>query len=104
RNAMKFCIDPIIKIISDELNMQMITKKRYLKGDRIDVKRIGYRDMFDIAEAGDKLRSSSVVNGHELRDALGLEHSDEDIHDELILTKNDTTKDESQLEEQNREE
>src|SRR5699024_5050009 len=48
RNAMKFCIDPIIKIISDELNMQMITKKRYLKGDRIDVKRIGYRDMFDI--------------------------------------------------------
>src|SRR5699024_5075899 len=69
RNAMKFCIDPIIKIISDELNMQMITKKRYLKGDRIDVKRIGYRDMFDIAEAVDKLRSSSVVNGHELRDA-----------------------------------
>ena len=97
RNAMKFCIDPIIKIISDELNMQMITKKRYLKGDRIDVKRIGYRDMFDIAEAVDKLRSSSVVNGHELRDALGLEHSDEDIHDEFILTKNYTTNDESYL-------
>src|SRR5699024_10188365 len=57
RNAMNFCIDPIIKIISDELNMQMITKKRYLKGDRIDVKRIGYRDMFDIAVAIDKLRS-----------------------------------------------
>src|SRR5699024_11596312 len=62
--------------------LQMITKKRYLKGDRIDVKRIGYRDMFDIAEAVDKLRSSSVVNGQELRDALGLEHSDEDIDSE----------------------
>src|SRR5699024_5562541 len=29
RNAMKFCIDPMIKIIIDELNMQMITNKRY---------------------------------------------------------------------------
>lgn len=88
RNAMKFCIDPIIKIISDEINMQFIDKKKYLKGESIQVKRISYRDMFDNAVAVDKLRSSGVVNGHELRDELGMEHSDNPIHDEYIMTKN----------------
>jgi hypothetical protein len=44
--------------------------------------------MFDIAVAVDKLRSSSVANGHELRDEIGLEHSDDPIHDEFIMTKN----------------
>lgn len=91
RNAMKFCIDPIIKMISDELNMQLLSKREYLNdGARIEVRRISYRDMFDVAVAVDKLRSSSVVNGHELRDELGLEYSDDEIHDKYILTKNYT--------------
>lgn len=88
RNGMKFCVDPIIKIISDELNMQFIEYRNYLKGERITIKRISYRDMFDVAVAVDKLRSSSVADGHELRDEIGLEHSDDPIHDEFIMTKN----------------
>ncbi|MDY0396786.1 phage portal protein [Virgibacillus halophilus] len=88
RNAMKFCIDPIITIIGDELNMQFVDEMDYRNGDCINIKRISYRDMFDIAVAVDKLRSSSVVNGHELRDAIGLEYSDDPIHDEFIMTKN----------------
>lgn len=88
RNAMKFCIDPILKIISDELNSTLISKSSYLKGERITIKRISYRDLFDVAEAVDKLRSSSVVDGHELRDELGMEHSDDPIHSEFIMTKN----------------
>lgn len=91
RNYMKFCIDPIITIISDELNRQMYSETDYLSGDRIQVKRISYRDMFDVATAIDKLRSSSVANGHELRDEIGLEYSDDPIHDEFIMTKNYTT-------------
>lgn len=88
RNAMKFCIDPILKIISNELNFILVKKADYLKGEQILIKRISYRDMFDIAVAVDKLRSSSVVNGHELRDEIGLEHSDDEIHDAFIMTKN----------------
>lgn len=88
RNGMKFCVDPIIKIISDELNMQLVEYRNYLKGERITIKRISYRDMFDVAVAVDKLRSSSVADGHELRDEIGLEHSDDPIHDEFIMTKN----------------
>ncbi|GAB3797339.1 phage portal protein [Virgibacillus kimchii] len=88
RNGMKFCIDPILTIIKDELNMQFVDRSDYLKGERIEVKRISYRDMFDVAAAIDKLRSSSVANGHELRDEVGLEHSDNPIHDEFLMTKN----------------
>lgn len=88
RNGMKFCVDPILTIFKDELNMQFVDQYDYLKGERIEVKRISYRDMFDIAVAVDKLRSSSVANGHELRDEIGLEHSDDPIHDEFIMTKN----------------
>lgn len=88
RNGMKFCVDPIIRIIHDELNMQFVEQSDYLKGERIQIKRISYRDMFDIAVAVDKLRSSSVANGHELRDEIGLEHSEDPIHDKYIRTKN----------------
>lgn len=88
RNGMKFCIDPILIIIKNELNMQFISQSNYFKGERIDIKRISYRDMFDVAVAIDKLRSSAVTNGHELRDEIGLEHSDDPIHDEFIMTKN----------------
>lgn len=88
RNGMKFCIDPIITIIRDELNMQNVEYENYLNGERIMIKRISYRDMFDIAVAIDKLRSSSVANGHELRDEAGFEHSDDPIHDEYLMTKN----------------
>jgi len=38
--------------------------------------------------AVDKLRSSTVANGHELRDEIGLEYSDDPIHDLFIMTKN----------------
>lgn len=88
RNAMKFCIDPINTIISDELNIRFVDEYDYREGDCINIKRISYRDMFDVAVAVDKLRSSSVADGHELRDEIGLEHSDDPIHDKFILTKN----------------
>lgn len=88
RNGMKFCVDPIITIISDELNMQFIDQYDFLNGERIDIKRISYRDMFDIAVAIEKLRTSTVADGHELRDEIGLEYSDDPIHDEFIMSKN----------------
>src|SRR5699024_450234 len=88
RNAMKFCIDPIIKIISDELNMQLVSESDYLKGERIQIKRISYRDIFDIAVAIDKLISSGAFNGDEIRDETGFELTDEEIHKKYFITKN----------------
>ena len=88
RNYMRFCIDPIVKIIKDEANMQFISKRDYLKGDRVQVKRMSYRDIFDIAAGAEKLRGIAAIDGHEMRDELGMEHSDDPIHDKFFMTKN----------------
>lgn len=88
KNYMKFCIDPIIKLVNTELNGRFVDRADYIKGDRIIVKRMSYRDMFDVAVAIDKLRASSVFDGHELRDEAGAEQSDNPIHDKFLITKN----------------
>lgn len=88
RNYMIFCIDPILKIINDELNAQLVDKVEYLKGNDISIRRIRYRDLFDIATAIDKLIASGAFNGNEMRDEAGYEQTDEEIHKKYFITKN----------------
>ncbi len=88
RNFMTFCVDFFLKKIGDEFNGKFFTKQEYLNGNRMDIRRVKYRDMFDVATAVDKLRSSGTANGHELRDKLGMEESDDPIHDKYVITKN----------------
>lgn len=88
RNYMKFAIDPILKVIESELNMQFIPKRDYLNGKKIDIRRARYRDIFDVATALDKLIASSAFKGNELRDELGYEMTDEEIHNTYFVTKN----------------
>ncbi|WP_422385899.1 phage portal protein [Paraliobacillus zengyii] len=88
RNFMTFCIDSLLKKIKDEFDGKFFSKQEYLSGKRMDIRRITYRNMFDVATAVDKLRSSGVANGHELRDELGMEESDDPIHEKYVITKN----------------
>ncbi|UOQ87396.1 phage portal protein [Gracilibacillus salinarum] len=88
RNFMTFCIDSLLKKIKDEFDGKFFSKQEYLSGQRMDIRRVTYRNMFDVATAVDKLRSSGVANGHELRDELGMEESDDPIHDKYVITKN----------------
>ncbi|MFB4471818.1 phage portal protein [Oceanobacillus caeni] len=88
RNYMTFCIDPLLKKIGDELNMQLFDKTEYLNGDHINIRRATYSNMFDVANAVDKLRSAGVMNGNELRDELGLDRVDDKNMDAYVLTKN----------------
>lgn len=88
RNLMFFGIDPIVKKLKDELNGKFIDKGAFLNGEKLEIIRPTYRDIFDLATPADKLRSSGLANGHELRDKLGLEESDDPIHDKYVITKN----------------
>ncbi|MED3687298.1 phage portal protein [Peribacillus butanolivorans] len=89
RNYMTFCIDPFLKKIKDELNAKMIDKTDYLAGKKMETKRVSYSNMFDLAAAVDKLRSSGVANGNELREELGLEMVEDDpMLDKYVITKN----------------
>ncbi|WP_349730445.1 phage portal protein [Peribacillus frigoritolerans] len=89
RNYMTFCIDPFLKKIRDELNAKMIDKKEFLAGKKVETKRVSYSNIFDVAAAVDKLRSSGVANGNELREELGLERVEDDpMLDKYVITKN----------------
>lgn len=95
RNYMKFCIDPIVEIINDELNRQFISERDYLNGNKINVKRVSYKDMFDHAVAIDKLIASGAFKGNEIRDEVGYDQTDEEIHETYYITKNYQTADEA---------
>ncbi|UFU01330.1 phage portal protein [Radiobacillus kanasensis] len=89
KNYMVFCVNPFIKNIKDEGNYKFIKKKDYLeKNKRIDIRRVSYQSIFDLATQVDKLRSSGVMNGQELRDELNLERVDDPIMEEYVITKN----------------
>ncbi|GAA0491260.1 phage portal protein [Salinibacillus aidingensis] len=90
RNYMTFCIDPLLKKVKDEFSGKFIEKKDYMNGERLDIRRVSYRDLFDLASAVDKLVSSSVFTGNEVREAAGHERSDDELLDRHIITKNYT--------------
>lgn len=88
RNFMKFCIDPLLEKIKDEMNAKFIKKKEFLDGKHMDIKRISYRDIFDLATAIDKLISSSAFKPNEMREEAGWSKSDDPLLDKHIITKN----------------
>lgn len=88
RNFMRFCIDSFLRKISDELNSKLFTQPDYLNGRRLEIKRISYNNIFDVATAVDKLRASGVFSGNELREELGAERVDDEMMDQYFITKN----------------
>ncbi|MEH7389645.1 phage portal protein [Bacillus sp. JJ1474] len=85
---LKFCINPLNKKISDELNAKLIEKEDYLKGDKIQIRGIAELNPLEVANAVDKLRASGVYNGNEIREKLGDERVDNPALDEYVITKN----------------
>jgi HK97 family phage portal protein len=88
RNFMRFCIDSFLKKISDELNAKFFTREEFLDGRKIEIKRISYNNIFDVASSVDKLRASGVFNGNELREELGAERVEDEILEKYFITKN----------------
>lgn len=84
----KFCIGPLIKKLSDELNAKLIDKEDYLKGERIKVQGIAELNALEVADAVDKLRASGVYNGNQIREKLGDEPVDNPLLEEYVMTKN----------------
>lgn len=84
----KFCVGPLLKKIRDELNAKIIARSEYQKGKRIDVRGIAEMNPLELASAVDKLRSSGVYNGNEIRIKLGDEPVDNPSLNEYVITKN----------------
>ena len=84
---------PFVKQIKDEFTSKLIEKQEYEKGLRLKVYGVNEKSPLEMAQDADKLRGSAVANGHEIREMIGLEHSDDPIHDKFFITKNYTTSD-----------
>lgn len=94
KQYLKFCIDPLLKLIQDELTATSISKSSYMAGRRIKAKRSIYTNIFEIAEKIDKLIGSGGFSRNEIREEAGRERVDDPKMDEFILTKNYTTESE----------
>lgn len=95
KNYMFFTVSSLLKKIKDEADVKFITKKEFLNGKQIEIRKPSYRDIFDLATSIDKLISSGAFNGNEIRSETGYETTDEEIHKKYFITKNYTTSDEA---------
>ncbi|MGL4008877.1 phage portal protein [Staphylococcus nepalensis] len=87
----KFCLKPLIKKIEDELNAKLFKENEVLTGKSIRVVGINKKDPLELADAVDKLVSSSTFTPNQVLIMLGEEPSDDPQMDKYFVTKNYTT-------------
>lgn len=88
KNYMLFTASPLLKKIKDEADVKFFTKEEFLNGNCIDIRKVSYQSIFDLATSIDKIRASGIMNGNELRSELGLERVDNPMMDKYVMTKN----------------
>lgn len=86
---------PLIEQIKDEFTSKLIEKQDYKNGLKLKVYGVNEKSPLEMAQDADKLRASGVADGHEIRELMGFEHSDDPIHDKFFITKNYNTADEA---------
>lgn len=84
-----FAIDPYFKILEDGINISLIGKKDFLKGEyaRFNRMNINHRDIIDSANGIDKLTADGFSR-NEINKILGLPKINEPWADEHYITKN----------------
>ena len=87
-NYMTFCINPFLDRIRSELNGKLLEPEEFLRGDRIKIRAAAVENLFSVAMKADKLVSSGLFKGNEIREELGFERSDDPMLDKHLLTKN----------------
>lgn len=86
---------PLIEQIKDEFTSKLIDKTDYKNGLKLKVYGVNEKSPLEMAQDADKLRASGVADGHEIRELMGFEHSDDPIHDKFFITKNYNTANEA---------
>lgn len=83
----RYCIEPLIKLIEDELNAKLLTRSEYLDENmRIEILGLNRRNPLEHASSIDKLISSRSFNNNEIRELFGYEPVEG--LDEFVMTKN----------------
>lgn len=78
RNYMKFCINPLLKQISDEFTSKLFEREDIESKDYgLEIRPLSLENLFDRAEAIDKLVSSGTFTRNEVRVEAGKKPSDD---------------------------
>lgn len=87
------CIDPLIELLSDEINRSLFEKESLLSGEyvRFDTTAIKHVDLLDVATAVDKLISSGFACINDIRRVCHMDVINEDWADKFFMTKNYTS-------------
>lgn len=86
KSFLKFCLNPLIKMIQDELNAKVFSKAMYQSGWYVKIFGLNIPNIYESAEAIDKLISASALNANEVRFDFG--YGKRAGGDEYVLTKN----------------
>lgn len=92
-DLLTYCIEPITKLIEDELIRKKIGLTGFIYGNtfKVSTSRITNVDIIKSATAVDKLIASGVCSINEIRERFKLERLDEDWASKHFITKNYTT-------------
>lgn len=85
-----FCIDPLLDLLQEEFNRKRYGAELMRSGSyvRIDSSTIMHYDAFSMSASIEKLIGSGFETINEVRDAAGLQRSDDPAADKLFITKN----------------
>ena len=85
-----FAVDPIAKMMSDELTRKSFTFEEWEAGSRVivDTKCINHVDIFNVADKIDKLISSGVFTIDAVLSALGYQPLETEFSQAHYITKN----------------
>lgn len=91
-NFLTFCIDPLVDMLSEEINRKQYGKHAFLAGTRlkIDTKQIKHVDLLSVSTAIDKLIGSGASCINDIRKLIGEEVIDEPWAWRHFITKNYT--------------
>lgn len=92
-SVLTFLIDPIAKVIQDEIQAKLFTPIQWGHGSyvRVDTTRIRHVDIFAVADKVEKLIGSSIDTPNELRVLTGQEPVDAPGMDDYHMTLNHTS-------------
>lgn len=83
-----FCINPLMKLIADELNAKFFDPEEYFEGNYINIVGINRIDPLKNSTAGDRLVSSGTYSRNEVREKFGDERVDDPEMDRYMVTRN----------------
>ncbi|MDE3295902.1 phage portal protein [Lacticaseibacillus rhamnosus] len=83
-----YCLVPLMDMVIAEMNAKFFDSDEYMAGNHIEIVGLNKPDIVETANALDKLRAATIINGDEGRQMIGLDPTGRKEMQEYYVTKN----------------